>query len=237
MKSMSALALKALRALLVTALLTHGEATMADSKPVPKLEPQRITLVGASIGNGWKFPQIGKRLSLSGYEFDYLGAYEFDKSALIAAVLRRSIKPDFVMIKECSTYFPGDQAKYRQRIVSWIEQLRAAGIQPILVTTAPIGEPSGLIEQTKSIAKRLLGRPATMDGVTAFNNWLRHYGQQQNLPVFDLETVLRRSGSDRWMNPEYDSGDRVHLNALAYDAMDRAFASFLSSLPAGSSRP
>jgi hypothetical protein len=38
------------------------------------------------------------------------------------------------------------------------------------------------------------------------------------------------------MKPEFDSGDHVHLNALAYDAMDRAFVTFLSTLPQPSSR-
>lgn len=236
MKTIRALAL---RVLLMTTLLTYGGTTMADSKPAPKSEPQqttRVTLVGASIGEDWNFPHVGKRSSLTGYEFDYVGAYEFDKSALIAAILHRSSKPDFVLIKECSAYFPGNQSRYQQQIISWVEQLRAAGIQPVLVTTAPRGEPGGFIERTKGTFKRLLGRPTAMDGVIAFNDWLKQYGRQQNLPVFDLEAVLRNS-SNRWMNPEYDSGDRLHVNKQAYDAMDRAFASFLPSLAAGGSKP
>jgi hypothetical protein len=106
----------------------------------------------------------------------------------------------------------------------------------VLVTTAPPGEPRGYLERTKNFVKHVIGRPTVLDGVTEFNDWLKQYGQQQGVPVFDLEAALRRNANDRWMKPEFDSGDQLHLNVLAYDAMDRAFVTFLSTIPQPTSR-
>jgi lysophospholipase L1-like esterase len=165
---------------------------------------------------------------LNGYNFNYVGVYDFDKTPLISALLGAPKKPDVILIKECSTYFPGDIEQYRRSVMTWVQQIRRAGIQPVLVTTAPVREPTGYVERTKSFLKRLLDKPSSLDSITEFNDWMKEYARGENIALFDLEAVLRRSESERWLRAEYDIGDRVHLNSVAYGVMDHAFAEFLA---------
>jgi hypothetical protein len=96
------------------------------------------------------------------------------------------------------------------------------------VTSAPVREPTGYVERTKSFLKRLLDKPSSLDSITEFNDWMKEYARGENIALFDLEAVLRRSESERWLRAEYDIGDRVHLNSVAYGVMDHAFAEFLA---------
>ncbi|HSN20008.1 MAG TPA: SGNH/GDSL hydrolase family protein [Usitatibacter sp.] len=215
-------------AFMVLSVAGAGGADAANRTAAPKT----VVLVGASIGEGWKIERLAERTGLEGYALRHVALYEFDKTPAIEALLRSAQKPDVVMIKECSTYFPGDLVEYRRKVAVWVRMLREAGVQPVLVTTAPLGAPEGAVERGKSGLKRLLGRDSAADGIAAFNDWMKAYAERERIPLFDLEAVLRRGAGERWMKPEYDSGDRVHLNAAGYRAMDRAFAQFLSGTPA-----
>lgn len=208
---------------LATLMTSHAMARTQSQPPV------RVTLVGASIGKDWHFDGIGERLKLSGYAFEYIGKNSFDKSPLIDDLLNRSDKPDAVLIKECSTYFPGDEARYRDAVIRWVGRLRRAGIEPVLVTTAPVAEPSATLARAKNWVKRVIGKPTWLDSITRYNDWLKAYASEQGLAVFDLEAAVRRSERERWLKSEYDSGDTVHLNQAGYEAVDRAFAEFLES--------
>lgn len=192
--------------------------------------PMHITLVGASIGKAWRFEGIGRRGNLSGYAFEYVGNFSFDKSELIQELVARRDKPGMVLIKECSTYFPGDTARYRKDLMTWVGWLRGAGIQPVLVTTAPVSEPGSALARARIIVKHFLGLPAWLDEIAAYNAWLREYAARERLPVFDLEAVLRTSDDDGYLRKEYGAGDMVHLSEAAYRAMDREFAVFLRAL-------
>jgi hypothetical protein len=205
---------------LVAAWMVAGGSAMAG---------ESITLVGASIGKSWQFDRLADRVPLPGYRFAYDGTYQFDKGPVIAKVLAGADRPAAVMIKECASYFPGDLEVQRRSVSQWVGELRRAGVRPILVTTAPIAEPTRVMDRARALAKRLLGRTTAQEGLVVFNDWLREYAQRERIPLFDLEAVLRRSASDRWMRSEFDSGDRLHLNATAYAAMDRAFAEFLAA--------
>lgn len=194
---------------------------------------RKVVLVGASIGKAWHIEDLGPRTDLPGYSFNYLGNNEFDKSALVRQIITGKERPDLVLIKECASYFWRDTSTYRQSLMTWVGQLRAAGIRPVLVTTAPIAEPEGVIVRAKVAIKHLLGRPEVQTDLAAYNDWLRQYARQEGLPVFDLEAVLRISGDNRYLRKNYDSGDGLHLSDAAYRDMDREFASFLRSLEAG----
>ncbi len=200
------------------------------------LASERVTLVGASIGKAWNLERIAERVSLPGWQFSYVGVYAFDKGPAIAEVLSRSEKPTVLAIKECATYFPGDLDAYRRSVAGWVEQIRRAGVRPMLLTTAPVAEPRSLLGRAKALAKRLLGRSTAQEGLVAFNDWLKEWAMRERVPVFDLEAVLRRSETDRWLRAEYDAGDGVHLDAAAYAAIDAAFAAFLASGAAGGAR-
>lgn len=197
---------------------------MADDDP-----PMHIVLLGASIGKSWRIDRIAERVSLPGrYQFEYAGVGAFDKSSLIDDVIKRPNKPAAVMIKECATYFPGDSAAYQRSVTEWVKILRAAGIQPILVTTAPLAEPTGFVQRVKDLIKGVIGKPTWQESVIEFNDWLKYYAKTEGLPVFDLEAALRRDDSKRWLRNEFDSGDGLHLNDVAYQAVDRAFVNFLA---------
>lgn len=215
--------------------LIHGGNAMAAEQTTE--QTQRVVLVGASIGKGWQFPLIGQRLALAGYRFDYVGANQFDKGELIQNLIKSPEKPDVVLIKECSTYFPGDPEQYKRKVTEWVEQLRASGVQPILVTTAPVGKPTGYVAQAKIMIKRLLGKPTWLDSITAFNDWMREYGRTAGIRVFDIEALLRQDADERWLRPDYDSGDTVHLTEAAYRELDRGFARFLGDGEKAPSNP
>ncbi len=219
---------KVLAVFCILSVVQGGEAVAVAQKTQKAEQTKRVVLVGASIGKAWHFEDVGRRASLPGYRFDYAGAYRFDKGDLVQGLVQDADKPDVVMIKECSTYFPGDPDDYRKKVTAWVEQLRAAGIQPMLVTTAPVGEPSGLVAKAKLKVKKLLGKPTWLDSITSFNDWIKEYGRAEGIPVFDLEALLRRSAEERWLKPEFDSGDTVHLTEAAYREMDRGFARFLN---------
>lgn len=190
----------------------------------------RMTLVGASIGQQWNFDRLHERVKVDGAQFGYVGLPAFDKSKAISELATSTDKPDVVLIKECATYFPGDTEVYHRRIDEWVMQLRTAGIQAVLVTTAPVGKPKEYVALGRIAVKRLIGRPTWLDSVTRFNDWVTAYGRRQRVPVFDLEAVLRRNRGERWLRDEYDSGDHVHLTEPAYHALDLAFAQFLSQM-------
>lgn len=209
-------------------LIFAGRAMSIENINSPK--EKEIILVGASIGEAWRIDQLTKRVDFPGYSFDYVGVGNFDKSKLINDIASRNKKPDFVMIKECSTYFPGDSSSYQRSIETWVAQLKRSGIKPILVTTAPVGEPKGLISKAKIAIKHLFGLRSWLDEITEYNNWLRQYVARENIPIFDLEAVLRISESNKYLNPDYDSGDMVHLTPAAYRAMDHEFFLFLKKM-------
>lgn len=191
--------------------------------------PKRIVLVGASIGQNWHFERLSERVALPGYQFEYQGVRAFDKEPLIRGLASSADKPDMVLIKECNSYFPGVFEDYQRRVTSWVDTLRAAGIQPVLVTTPPIAESGDYVLRAKNMVKRIIGRQTTFDGIVQFNDWMKSYAGREHIPVFDMEASLRRSDGERWMRSEYDYGDTEHLNARAYQVLDEAFVRFLSS--------
>ncbi len=207
-------------------MLMSGTGTMAADK-THAVKEKEIILVGASIGKAWHIEKLTNRENLPGYSFNYVGVNAFDKSPLIDQLIARKDKPDFVMIKECSTYFPGNTEKYHNSVENWVTQLKRAGIRPVLVTTAPVAEPSGLMAKSRIAIKHLFGMHSWLDEITAYNAWLREYAARERLPLFDLEAVLRISDSNKYLKKEYDSGDMVHLTDAAYKVMDREFAVFL----------
>lgn len=196
------------------------------SQPAAAEKARRVVLVGASIGRAWHFERLNERTTIPGYRFEYIGEYAFDKGPAIQKILGGP-KPDVVMIKECGSYFPGRAEGYEARVSGWVAQLRAAGIQPVLVTVPPVAEPKSALTRLKNFVKNLIGRTTALEGITQYNDWLKRYAQQEGIPVFDAEAQLRRSDTERWLRDEYDKGDGLHLNETAYRVLDRGFARFM----------
>lgn len=156
------------------------------------------------------------------YRITFLKEYDFDKSALVAsAVAGGKPGPDAVVVQECAVYVPGPLEDYKKKYQGWIRQIRAAGAQPIVATVVPPASSQGFVQDTKDFIKvRILGRQSQFEQVKQFNDWLRQLAAQEKLPLIDLEESMRVSESDRHMRREFDSGDGIHVNELAYEKLD-----------------
>lgn len=183
---------------------------------------RRVVLVGASVGRAWVLPGLPRRVHETGFEFEYVGKYKFDKSEEIEALLaRESDRPDGIIIKECAAFFPGDTTRYRDLVKLWVERCRAARVTPILATIVPVTRTYPLrIFFLELIHGRIAWPDETFGAVIAFNDWIRAYAREEGLAVIDLEAVVRRSPGDRHLRESFARRDGLHLNAKAYRALD-----------------
>ena len=187
-----------------------------------------VALVGASIGNGWKFHDLPERVGLEGFDLEFIPVFDtFDKSPAIDQLLSRENLPNVVIIKECSVYFPGDLDDYKNKIQHWATLLKNKDIDVVLATSVPTAEPQGWLSSAKGFVKEILGKPNKMKQLTSYNDWLREYSKKSNFMLLDLEASLRVSDQDRFMKPQYDRGDYVHLNESAYRVLDQVAYEFL----------
>ena len=185
-------------------------------------------LIGASIGNGWKFSELPKRTGIENKVLEFIGVFDsFDKGQALKMLFLRDKKPRAVIIKECSVYFPGDTKRYKSLIKKWVAELQENNIEPVLATTVPSGKPESLTYKLKSTLKKILGKKNKFDEISKYNDWLRVYAEEKNIQLLDLETALRVSEKNRVLKPEYDRGDYTHLNKEAYKTLDNLFKNFL----------
>lgn len=213
---------------LISAMFMQGAVAMAAEK--------NVVFIGASTGNRWKLPDFPRRVNAPEYNIEFMKIYEFDKSSLVDQVVKRPQKPDAVIIKECSVYFPGQQDAYKKQFASWIATLKQNGIKPMVATVVPPATSQGFVADAKAFIKvRLLGRDDQYQQVVDFNNWLREFAKEEQIPVVDLEQALRRSDSDRHMVDRFDSGDGIHINKEAYDVLDGVLLKTLRSTDIGRS--
>lgn len=209
--------------LLLAATAGMGTQAMATTE---------IVYIEASTGNRWKLEEFPQRVGLDDYHIEFHALYQFDKSPALQEVLARGDKPDVVVLQECSVYFPGPLDQYQARLHGWIEQLRAAGIQPVVATTVPPASSLGWWQDFKDFIKvRVLGRESQHAQVVAFNRWLRNLAESENLPLLDLEAATRVSDENRHLRPAFNAGDGIHLNQRAYQELDGLFRNFLRSNP------
>jgi len=168
-----------------------------------ELENAEIVFVCASVGSAWNINEHFPGLSIAVYE-----EYQFDKGHVIRDILD-SGKPDIMIIKECAAYFPPEEMgtsmeAYRDLVRSWVNLCRGEAVIPILTTVVSIDpdNPGNWEGQLESILE--------------YNNWIHDYCGNENISVLDLEAALRVSEGNRVLDPEYDSGDGLHLNDRAY---------------------
>jgi hypothetical protein len=111
-------------------------------------------------------------------------------------------------------FFAGDTEQYQHQFMSWVELLRTVGVQVVIVTTAPVAEPTEYVPRAKIFVKRLIRKPTQLDSIVQFNEWLKEYAQRGRIPVFDLWAQLQRSNSERWLRSEYGGVLDLDLTAL-----------------------
>ena len=196
-----------------------------------------VVLIGASIGQSWQLPGWPDRMQEPAFTAESVAAWQYDKSTALGEVLMRPKRkfrptrsylrsllqpppklPEIVILKECSSYFPGDLDGYVASIRTWVQRLREARIQPIVATVAPV---------TRARSER---DPGKQPALIEFNRRIREYASQEGLPLLDLESVLRAEGGGSFLRDEFTSGDGSHLNTTAYRHLDRELRTVLSAM-------
>ncbi len=206
----------------ITFMLGSGDV-MAGQKSIVYIE--------ASTVNHWKLGDFDRRVHNDDYKIKTMTLYDFDKTPRVDSALGEKPKPNVVIVQECSTYFPGDLQVYKRKYQSWIQQIRKAGVVPVIATTVTPAASHGFTEDLKEFIKvKILGRESQYDQIVEFNKWLRQLAKQDNVTLFDLEKYTRISDTDRHMLEEYDSGDGTHPNAVAYQMLDKELLSMLKGL-------
>jgi len=215
----------------MVAILIIGGALMSvkalnESKSVTE-KSVRMLLLGASVGKAWELSKWHERMKVDLVRFETVDVYAFDKTEALKEIiirpqrkfrLTRSYlkgfffplpkKPNILIIKECAAYFPGDLEMYEALISSWVLQCKNAGIKPVLSTVVPVTQ-----EHDKS-------RPGRLKGILVYNDWIKKFSAENSILCLDFESVLRISEDNRSLNPEFSSGDGLHLNSRAYVLLD-----------------
>lgn len=192
-----------------------------------------VVLVGASIGQSWQLADWPSRTRTPGFTAESVAAWRFDKTAAIEEILiRPAVKfrpnrsflkallqpprpPDIVILKECSSYFPGDLAVYRDSVRQWVRRLQNRGVRVILATVVPV---------TRARASQA---PGKQELLLAYNQWIRDYAVEQGLSILDLEAALRSETEGSYLREEFAVSDGSHLNQSAYAVLDAALANAL----------
>jgi hypothetical protein len=192
-----------------------------------------LVLVGASIGQGWHLAGWPRRVGAAGFSAEALAAWSFDKTEVLedmllrprvrfrpnrhwlVSILRPPRRPDVVILKECSSYFPGNLVGYSESIRKWTDRLQGGGIRVVLATVVPVTR------------RRAEASPGKLGDILAYNRWLRQFARDRGIAVLDLEAALR--DPDSYLPEDYAQEDGSHLNALAYASLDRCLLDFVSS--------
>jgi len=201
----------------------------AGLKGEESMGKKHVVLLGASVGREWEIASFPERTGIQEYEFEYVGYSGFDKSEALAEILsREENKPDMVFLKECAAYFPGDSEQYKSLMKRWIAQCRKEGVVPLPATVVPVTRLHSLKKFMIDIVK---GRNPFQQGnplahkrnasITAYNDWIKKYAEEQELAVLDLEAAVRYSETNRFLRQNLAKVDGLHLNSLAYKSLDK----------------
>jgi lysophospholipase L1-like esterase len=115
-------------------------------------------------------------------------------------------KPDAVSQKAI-----GDRLVHAYKQI--ISRVHAFGIPVFCSTIAPFNAPNATVQP--------YAVPTIEQTRQRINNWMRKSGAFD--AVIDFDSVLRDPDNPTHMNPQYNSGDYLHPNVKAYQAMARAF--------------
>jgi hypothetical protein len=196
-----------------------------------------VMLIGASVGQAWHLAEWPARTNMPGFTAESIAIWQFDKTEGVEEALMRPRrrfrptrtylkslfqppppKPDVVILKECSSYFPGNLSICKDSVRAWVGALQAHGIQVILATVVPVTE------------RRGAQVPGKQESLLEYNKWVREYAQEQHIPLLDLEAALRSEGEGAHLREALDVGDGTHLNASAYAVLDQTLRSTLCGL-------
>ncbi|WP_129777684.1 GDSL-type esterase/lipase family protein [Peristeroidobacter soli] len=186
---------------------------------------KNLVIVGASYAEEWHTPL------LPGYTV-INNAVCGQITSDIRAHFERDVielKPDMVLIwghnNDVIRSTPENMVLTQQRAEenfrAMVEQARAAGITPILVTEVTLPIPETFKEKVMAIVGPWLGktdyRVQKNIAIKALNAWLRDYAHAQHIKLLDLEKALASGNGTR--KAEYARKDHSHITPAGYEAI------------------
>ena len=177
-----------------------------------------VVLVGASIGRSWKLNELHNRIDTKNVFYGYRGKYNYDKTNIIEGLIKVQYKPDAVIIKECSAYFPRNIKDSMEQLVEWIYALRKNGIDPILATVVPVTEENNQKNSEK------------MKSINRYNAVLRSYAKNNNIAVLDMQKILSDTNKQMYLSEKYSLSDGYHLKWETYiKLLDKELVEFIQN--------
>lgn len=215
---------------LLFSLVSAAQAPMNATASADK----HMVIIGASYAAEWQNPK------LPGYTVTNKGIGGQESSDVRARFERDviALQPDTVMIwghyNDVVRAKPENMAaakkKARANYQAMVEQARAAGITPILVTEITIPIPDTIKEKLLGLVASVLGkndyRTQKNTEIKAVNGWLRDYAKAQQIKLLDLETALDSGNGTRKV--EYTRSDNSHVSPAGYDAITKYVVSQLT---------
>jgi lysophospholipase L1-like esterase len=195
---------------------------------------KHLVIIGASYAAEWQNPK------LPGYTVTNKGI-DGQESSDVRARFERDVlalKPDAVMIwghyNDVVRAKPENMAaakkKAQDNYQAMVEQARAAGITPILVTEITIPIPDTMKEKLMGFIGSVRGktdyRTQKNTEIKAVNVWLRDYAKTQQIKLVDLEMALDSGNGTRKV--EYTRSDNSHVSPAGYEAISKYMVSQLT---------
>jgi lysophospholipase L1-like esterase len=214
---------------LLFSLVSAAQAPMNATASANK----HLVIIGASYAAEWQNPNLPgysvTNKGIGGQESsDVRARFEHDVIAL---------KPDAVLIwghyndvvRAKPENMAAAKSKAQGNYQAMVEQARAAGITPILVTELTIPIPDTMKEKLMGMVAGVLGktdyRTQKNTEIKALNGWLRDYAKAQKIELVDLEAALDSGNGTRKV--EYTRSDNSHVSPAGYEAITKYVAAQL----------
>lgn len=183
--------------------------------------PGRVVFIGNSITAGWvnQHPDFFTRNGYIGRGISGQTSYQMLLRFREDVV---ALAPEVVVINAATNDIAENTGPYVEEytlgnIASMADLARANGIKVILTTTLP--------------SSHFRWNPAIKDApakITALNNRLRAYAQEQGIPFVDYYSDMVNP-EDEGQQAQY-TGDGVHPNSQGYDVMEALITPVIESL-------
>lgn len=147
-----------------------------------------------------------------------------DRDALSLSGLRLTLVFEGVNdIGIASTEDESQEAVEKQLIAAYVQiatRLAAAGSVAFIATITPFMAPAGETENADTTPYSHPRRDLTRKRV---NTWIRNHGPEYFKAIVDFDAVLRDKKEPSVLAREYDSGDHLHPNEKAFQALANSF--------------
>ncbi len=172
-----------------------------------KEDSLRVVFFGASITRRWDlekyFPKVHILNRGVGGQLAPSMLSRFKRDVI-------DLKPKAVIIKFCSInirpHIP--MSVLKDAMTMMVQLAQANNIIPIVATIIPAGKPEAHI-----------GDFSVVDSLRAFNEWVRQFAQEHNLPLIDFAAAIE---DENGFLPRDCSTDPVHVNEKGYHILAKA---------------